>query len=225
MTGTRTRSGRYAGKTADERRAERRDRLVTAGKEIWTRDGWAAVSMRAVCTEAGLIDRYFYESFTNADDLRCSIWDELRDDIVGVMHEDFVSSVGDPGMQRLRSSIEAVVRYVAAHPGDAQIFYGDHAGSAALEARHREGRRATMQLVIELAEPLLPPDVDREVLAVRIRMAIGGFLELMEAWQAGEVSGTIEDVVEHARTFGELLAADLVPGGGPSLDPAADRRR
>ena len=71
-----------------------------------------------------------------------------------------------------------------------------------------------MQLVVELAEPLLPTDVDREVLAVRIRMAIGGFLELMEAWQAGEVSGTIENVVEHACTFGELLASDLVPAGG-----------
>jgi AcrR family transcriptional regulator len=198
---------------------------MAAGKEIWIREGWAAVSMRAVCTDAGLIDRYFYESFTNADDLRCSIWDELRDDIIGVMHEDFVSSAGGPGVQRLRSSIEAVVRHVAAHPDDAQIFYGDHAGSAALEARHREGRRATMQLVIELAEPLLPADVDHEALGVRIRMAIGGFLELMEAWQAGEVSGTIDDVVEHARTFGELLAADLVPGGGPSPDPSVGRRR
>jgi hypothetical protein len=47
----------------------------------------------------------------------------------------------------------------------------------------------------------------------------------MEAWQAGEVSGTIEDVVEHARTFGELLAADLVPSGGPSRHPAVGRRR
>jgi AcrR family transcriptional regulator len=225
VTDTLTRSGRYAGKTADERRAERRARLMTAGKGIWIRDGWAAVSMRAVCADAGLTDRYFYESFTNADDLRCSIWDELRDDIIGVLHEDFVSSAGVPGVQRLRSSIEAVVRHVAAHPDDAQIFYGDHAGSAALEARHRDGRRATMQLVVELAEPLLPTDVDREVLAVRIRMAIGGFLELMEAWQAGEVSGTIEDVVEHARTFGELLAADLVPSGGPSRHPAVGRRR
>ena len=224
MTGTRTRSGRYAGKTADERRAERRARLLAAGKEIWTRDGWAAVSMRAVCAQAGLIDRYFYESFANADDLRCSIWDALRDDIIGVMHDDFVSSEGEPGLQRLRSSIEAVVRYVAAHPDDAQIFYGDHAGSAALEERHSEGRRATMHLMIELSEPLLPADVNREVLAVRIRMAIGGFLELMEAWQAGEVPGTIDDVVEHARTFGVLLAADLVPGGLDRVDAATDHR-
>jgi hypothetical protein len=50
------------------------------------------------------------------------------------------------------------------------------------------------------------------------------FLELMEAWQAGEVSATLDDVIEHARSFGVLLAADLVPGGPDRADAATDLR-
>jgi hypothetical protein len=46
----------------------------------------------------------------------------------------------------------------------------------------------------------------------------------MEAWQAGEVSATLDDVIEHARSFGVLLAADLVPGGPDRADAATDLR-
>ena len=58
---------RYGGLTAEERRAERRARLVRAATEIWVAEGWAAVSMRAVCARAGLTDRYFYEEFGNRE--------------------------------------------------------------------------------------------------------------------------------------------------------------
>ncbi|HET6290833.1 MAG TPA: TetR family transcriptional regulator, partial [Amycolatopsis sp.] len=62
-----TASRRYSGKTADERRAERRLALLGAALDIWQEQGWAAVTMRGVCARANLTDRYFYESFANRD--------------------------------------------------------------------------------------------------------------------------------------------------------------
>ncbi|WP_278258124.1 TetR family transcriptional regulator [Nocardioides convexus] len=53
---------RYGGKTAEQRRAERREALLAAAVDIWQESGWAAVTMRGVCARAGLTDRYFYES-------------------------------------------------------------------------------------------------------------------------------------------------------------------
>ncbi|NMK70807.1 TetR/AcrR family transcriptional regulator, partial [Staphylococcus capitis] len=41
--------GLWGGRTAAQRRAERRERLVGAAQEIWIEQGWAAVTMRGVC--------------------------------------------------------------------------------------------------------------------------------------------------------------------------------
>src|SRR5512139_974724 len=70
----------YGGRSAEERRSERRHRLVDAALAIWGEQGWAAVTMRQVCARAGLIDRYFYESFPDRDALLVAVWDQLRDE-------------------------------------------------------------------------------------------------------------------------------------------------
>jgi AcrR family transcriptional regulator len=59
----------YDGKTAAERVAERRERLINAGVELFGERGYAATSIRSVLQQAGLRDRYFGESFADLDSL------------------------------------------------------------------------------------------------------------------------------------------------------------
>ena len=75
-------AGLWGGRTAEERHAERRQRLVDAATEIWVDSGWAAVTMRGVCARTSLNDRYFYEHFSDRDDLLCTVWDGARDDLI-----------------------------------------------------------------------------------------------------------------------------------------------
>ena len=49
----------YDGKTAAERIAERRERLIDAGVELFGERGYAATSIRSVLQQSGLRDRYF----------------------------------------------------------------------------------------------------------------------------------------------------------------------
>lgn len=53
----------YDGKTADERVAERRARLIDAGLELFGEHGYAGTSIRAVLRQSGLRDRYFGKAF------------------------------------------------------------------------------------------------------------------------------------------------------------------
>ncbi|MFD0533010.1 TetR/AcrR family transcriptional regulator [Actinomadura luteofluorescens] len=66
----------YRGVPADQRRARRRAALLAAGLELLGTQGWAATTVRKVCAEAGLNDRYFYESFPDRDALLLAIVDE-----------------------------------------------------------------------------------------------------------------------------------------------------
>jgi AcrR family transcriptional regulator len=68
---------RYGGKTVDERRAERRERFLAAGLELFGTRGYAATTIPALCSEAGLATRYFYESFDSREDLFLALYDDL----------------------------------------------------------------------------------------------------------------------------------------------------
>jgi AcrR family transcriptional regulator len=59
----------WGGTTLTERREARRTALLEAALDLIGEAGAAAVTMRAVCRRAGLTDRYFYESFSDRDDL------------------------------------------------------------------------------------------------------------------------------------------------------------
>lgn len=67
----------YGGLSAEQRQAVRRARLLDAGLELLGTAGWTATTMTAVCREAGLTERYFYESFADRDALAEAVFDRL----------------------------------------------------------------------------------------------------------------------------------------------------
>jgi AcrR family transcriptional regulator len=64
----------YGGASAGERAAERRTKLLDAGLQVFGTVGYHAATVRAICAEAGLTERYFYESFGNSEDLLCAVY-------------------------------------------------------------------------------------------------------------------------------------------------------
>lgn len=66
---------RYGGRGGEERRAERRERLLDAGLAVFGDAGFHGATVRLICARAGLTERYFYESFTNSEDLLCAVYE------------------------------------------------------------------------------------------------------------------------------------------------------
>ena len=75
--GAAARSRRYRGVSGDERRADRRRRLLEAGLQLLGTVGWEQTTMTAVCAEARLTERYFYESFRNREQLLLAVLDGI----------------------------------------------------------------------------------------------------------------------------------------------------
>ena len=71
------RRSRWTGVPLESRLALRRDDLVTAGVQLLGSDGGPALTVRAVCREAALTERYFYESFSDRDEFVRAVYDDV----------------------------------------------------------------------------------------------------------------------------------------------------
>jgi len=207
---TRTLSGVYGGRSAEQRRTERRGKLLAAATEIWQEQGWAAVTMRGVCARAGLIDRYFYESFADRDALLVAVWDQTRDDTFALLLDSIADQLDEPPLVQLRVAIAAFVRSIVDDPGRAQIFFGEHTGSSVLEQRRQDTLHKATDILSDLAQRFLAPGVDENTFRMTVLMGIGGFIELITAWHAGIIEADVERIIDQAAEFGATLGAQFL---------------
>ena len=99
----------YGGVSADDRRADRRARLIEAGLEVLGDRGWAGTTVRGVCAEAGLSERYFYESFGDRDRLLAAIFDSVAADAAKAVLT-AVEAAPHDAAAKARAGIDAFVR-------------------------------------------------------------------------------------------------------------------
>ncbi len=71
------RRGRWSGVPLQDRQVRRRDELISAGVILLGGAGGPALTVRAVCREAGLTERYFYESFADRDGFVRAVYDDV----------------------------------------------------------------------------------------------------------------------------------------------------
>lgn len=71
------RRGRWSGVPLRDRQVRRRDELIVAGVTLLGGAGGPALTVRAVCREAGLTERYFYESFSDRDEFVRAVYDDV----------------------------------------------------------------------------------------------------------------------------------------------------
>jgi AcrR family transcriptional regulator len=71
------RRGRWSGVPIEDRQALRRDQLIAAGVTLLGSEAGPALTVRAVCREANLTERYFYESFSDRDEFVRAVYDDV----------------------------------------------------------------------------------------------------------------------------------------------------
>lgn len=69
----------YGGIDASIRKEERKMKLIEAGIDEFGTKGYTRTSIKAICSSAGLTERYFYESFVSKEDLLFTVYRELID--------------------------------------------------------------------------------------------------------------------------------------------------
>jgi len=100
---------RYGGKTADERRVERRARLIEAALELFGTTGYHGTTIRAVIRESGLGERYFYESFATLEDLLIA----TAQDAQGRIMQTVLDAIDDMQGMGFEASLDHAMRRLA----------------------------------------------------------------------------------------------------------------
>lgn len=172
----------YGGVSASDRRAERRRKLLDAGRTLWGEGGITEVSLRGVCAEAGLIPRYFYEQFPDRDALLVAIADQVRDQLVAVL---LTVGLGEPGdvADKLRAALKAFLDLIAEDPHIHRIFTDVLTGTGPLAERRRHALDMITGLVLEYGPGLIhfaPPSQDE--MRRTASFIVGGVNQLIDTW-------------------------------------------
>ncbi|HEX6944550.1 MAG TPA: TetR/AcrR family transcriptional regulator [Casimicrobiaceae bacterium] len=161
----------YGGLTADERVAARRAKLLDAGLELFGTHGYAGTGVKDICREAGLTDRYFYESFTDGGALFLAVFDRLTDELFEAVAVAVLDSGNDPQAQ-LRSAVGTFIDALAADPRKPRVLFAEAAAAGPDAAAHmRMTLRRFTALVAATARQHLPastPDEDIQLLALSL---------------------------------------------------------
>ncbi|MCW2757585.1 MAG: transcriptional regulator, TetR family [Nocardioidaceae bacterium] len=199
-------SGVYRGVSAAERAAERRERLLEATLAVWSEAG-AKVTMTAICANAGLTERYFYESFGSLDEALVAVLDAIAVEIEEVTHAAAERAGADP-MARVQASVTAFVTLLSDDPRKGRVALVDSVAVPHLRQRRTELLRhfahRSAEESLELAGLSRRTARDSEVAGL---LFIGGMAELVTAWLDGAVEATPDDIVDAAtRMFLGLYA-------------------
>jgi AcrR family transcriptional regulator len=203
MTATLT-SRSYGGVAADERRAARRERLLDAGLELLGTEGSGATTVRGVCVEAGLTTRYFYENFSDLDELLLAVFDRIvAEASVAVLVA--VAAAPRDAHATARAAIESFVAHVTDDPRRARVAFVEAHGSERLMQRRLDAMRTFSRLIAEQAGRFYGFKADGEPLvAMTASVLVGGMAELLITWLDGSLPITRDQLVDD---YAELFVA------------------
>ncbi len=147
---------RYRGESPVERQAARRTRLVAAGLKAFGSQGYGATTVRHVCGEAGLTERYFYESFTNKNDLFIAVYSHCVER-VGAALVPALAAAQDTAEAKARALLDAYFGELERDPLFARVLLIEVLSlGPELEHVYRDAMALFTEHLQTDARPLLP---------------------------------------------------------------------
>lgn len=128
----------YGGQTAAARRAERRERMLAAGLELFGTAGWAGASVERLCAEAAVATRSFYEEFASREALLLAVYSRVLTDATAAVAA-ALEATGQVLEQRVPAGVSAYVDFVTADPRRARVVHREVRVAGVLEEQRRAG--------------------------------------------------------------------------------------
>jgi AcrR family transcriptional regulator len=202
----------YAKQTAEERRSERRARLLDAGLEAFGTRGYAATAIEHLCAEAAVSTRTFYEELGSREALLIALHDSINDRAVSAVIDALATTAEDDLIARAHAGARAYFRVMTADARFARIAVVETVGvSATVEQARRAALDRFAALIDGEAQRLatrgLLPRRDHSLTAHAL---VGAILELVNTWRANASSPTfVDDVTDEAARL--IVAALTAP--------------
>lgn len=192
----------YRGATADERRDERKRKLIEAGIKVIGRDGYASTTVRAVCAEAGLTERYFYEAIGDREQLLGEVYGHLVTQLRAQIAET-VMTAGDLNAAALaRLGLTGYFAAMRDNPDAARILLFEVLGVSPEVTRLSQRAIADFAMLIRMTARRLPqlpvPEQQEDLITAGL---VGSVVFIAMTWFLEGYQRDLDDVVSSAMTI------------------------
>jgi AcrR family transcriptional regulator len=189
----------YGGASAQERRDRRRAALLDATLDVVAAKGVNGLGVKAICTAAGLNDRYFYEQFKDCDEALMALNDHLiLEGTAAFMRT--IAATEPEAHTRLRACVATAFDFVTVDP---------RRGRFLIESQSTEQLRAKRHhLVTTLADLMMsgrqllgvdaPSEQDSRLMALTIT---SGGLDVAAMWLRGDLDIDREKLIDFMTAF------------------------
>ncbi len=177
-------SGRtYAGESASDRAGRRRRQLLDAGLELFGTAGYRATTVRLLCREARVSDRYFYEQFDSTEDLLVAVYDECTARLEAAALTALGDGAGEVG-DLARRGLDAFLALVEEDPRLARVVWFEVLGvSARVESTYLSRMQRFGHLMLGVLadrdDTTALPDAAHELMA---SAAVGAVSNAVVTW-------------------------------------------
>lgn len=203
---------RYGGLDPAERVRQRRTAVLEAATDLFAELGYRNTSVKQICDEAGLTQRYFYESFADREAALMAVYDE----ITGQLRTEALAAIeaADPDDLDVvaERGLSAFIGFLTADTRRARIVLIEVVGvSPRLETRRHAVLHDFADLVTNAWLGRGEPTSQQRLTAVAL---VGGVNHLLVDWLLG---GKTQRPAELTRTCATLFA-----GARHQLDPTGN---
>jgi AcrR family transcriptional regulator len=178
--------------------------------------GYANSSIRAVCTEASLNSRYFYESFSSREELLYQIYTDIVHEIASVVLG--ATAEAETIEEQARAGLRAAWTILTEDRRKAKVMALEVVGvSDRLERLRRNNRHAFADILVtnarSIAGDAVPLRMD-PVLTARSLMA--AVIDVQIDWINGDLDASVEEMVDHFTKLFTAVARATVADEAPA---------
>lgn len=176
---------RYRGVSEEVRRSERRQRFIEAGLDVFAERGYHSSTVRSICANAGLTERYFYESFSNSEDLLTAVYQYT----VTRLRESTLTTFSTPSVSAdamIEAALNSFLTSIYNDPRLARILFVEVLGvSARIDALYRQAVEEFAALLNTISQSIsadqapMPEYVKPDLLALGL---VGAVINLTARW-------------------------------------------
>lgn len=187
----------YRGSNGDQRRSERYEQLLSAGLSVIGSNGYAAASVKSICTEAGLTERYFYESFANREALLAEVYKTqtrfLKDRMLAAFEASERSSTAFS-----RAGLKAFFDTIYEHPDVARLLLFEILGvSDTIDVLYYQAMEEFAVLIRTLTESLGIADIsDIPDQGMVYAGLVGAVLQIARRWALNNYRESVDSIIE-----------------------------
>ncbi len=182
----------YGGVEASDRLAQRRRRLIDAGLDLLGRTDPDDLTVRAICAQAGLTARYFYENFTDKDAFVEAVFDDVTAQLATTTQAAVAAA---PLAGQNRAGIGNIVGMISADPRIGRLLFSTQLSNAAVLRKRAQQSELFIALSGQHIQNALRIGGNDRITGAA-RFVVGGVRDTITGWLAGEITLAAEELVD-----------------------------